>query len=182
MSVGFEALMSRYLALAAVLSLLLSGPAVAADKKDQNETPAQLQRLLACRGVTDGVQRLACFDRETAATEVAIQRSDLVAMDRAKIRETRRSLFGFSMPSLGIFGLGDKDEIKQIDGVVAGVAHGMDGFRVSLQDGTRWAQTDGKAIALEPRVGHKVLVKRGALGSYLMSIAGQPGVKVQRVN
>jgi topoisomerase IA-like protein len=58
----------------------------------------------------------------------------------------------------------------------------MDGFRVSLQDGTRWAQTDGKAIALEPRVGHKVLVKRGALGSYLMSIAGQPGVKVQRVN
>ncbi len=174
--------MSRYLASAAALSLLLSGTAVAADKKGQNDTPPQLQRLLACRSVADPAQRLACFDRETAATEVAIQRSDLVAMDRAKIRSTRRSLFGFSMPSLGIFGRDDKDEVKQIDGVVAGVARGMDGFRVSLQDGSRWAQTDGKGIALEPRVGHKVVVKRGALGSFLMSVQGQPGVKVQRVN
>jgi hypothetical protein len=174
--------MSKYLVSAAALSLLLSGTASAAQKKDQNETPPQLQRLLACKSVADAAQRLACFDRETTATEVAIQRSDLVAMDRAKIRATRRSLFGFSMPSLGIFGRDDKDAIKQVDGVVAGVARGMDGFRVSLQDGSRWAQTDGKAIAVEPRVGHKVVVKRGALGSYLMSVAGQPGVKVQRVN
>ena len=174
--------MSSYLASAAALLMLVSVPAVAADKKGQNDTPAQLQRLLACKSVVEASQRLACFDRETAATEVAIQRNDLVAMDRAKIRATRRSLFGFSMPSLGIFGRDDKDAIKQIDGVVAGVARGMDGFRVSLQDGSRWAQTDGKAIALEPRVGHKVIVKRGALGSFLMSVAGQPGVKVQRVN
>jgi hypothetical protein len=174
--------MSKYLASAAALSLVMSSAASAADKKAQNDTPAQLQRLLACKSLADAGQRLACFDREATATEVAIQRSDLVAMDRAKIRSTRRSLFGFSTPSLGIFGRDDKDAIKQIDGVVSGVSRSMDGFRVSLQDGSRWAQTDGKAIALEPRVGHKVTVKRGVLGSYMMSVAGQPGVKVQRVN
>jgi hypothetical protein len=174
--------MSSQRVTAAALLLLMSSPATAADKKDQNDTPPQLQRLLACKSLTDAAQRLACFDRESAATQVAIQRNDLVAMDRAKIRATRRSLFGFSMPSLGIFGRDDKDEIKQIDGIVAGVSRGMDGFRVSLQDGTRWAQTDGKSIALEPRIGHKVVVKRGALGSFMMSVAGQPGVKVQRVN
>lgn len=147
-------------------------------------TPAPIGRLLACRALTAAAERLACFDRETGAVADALVRRDLVAVDRDKVRSTRRSLFGFSLPKLGLFGDDDEaDEIKQIDGVIAGVGRNRDGgFTFRLADGARWSQADGKPIALEPRAGDKVVVRRGVLGSYTLSVAGQPGVKVQRVN
>ena len=36
--------------------------------------------------------------------------------------------------------------------------------------------------AVAPKSGDKVVVKKGALGSYIMSVARQPGVKVKRIN
>ena len=173
--------MNRYCAAAAVAALAIGGSAWPANGKTQNDTPPQLARLLACRSVADPEQRLACFDRETAATSEAIARSDLVAMDRAKVRETRRSVFGFSVPKLGIFGGGDTDEVDQIDGTITKVGWTRDGFSVLLQDQSQWVQTDGKTLPLEPRAGNKVIIKRGALGSYIMNVAGQRGVKVKRV-
>lgn len=162
-------------------ALVLAAPAAAGQKPAVKATPQQIERLIGCRAVTDPAQRLACFDRESATTADAIARQEIVAFDREKMQQTRRSLFGFSVPKLGIFD-NDKDEIKQVEGVIAGVGHTLDGVRVRLQDESRWAQTDGKPIALEPRVGDKVVIRRGALGSYSMSVAGQPGVKVQRLN
>lgn len=173
--------MNSHFAVAAVAALVVASPAWAADNKSQNDTPPQLARLLACRSVADAEQRLACFDRETAATSEALARNDLVAMDRAKVRETRRSVFGFSVPKLGIFGGGDTDEVDQIDGTIAKVGWTRDGVSVRLQDQSQWVQTDGKTLPIEPRAGNKVIIKRGALGSYIMNIAGQRGVKVKRV-
>src|SRR3569833_1335588 len=40
-------------------------------------TPTSMQRLLACRSIQDGAQRLACFDRETASVDQAISKKDL---------------------------------------------------------------------------------------------------------
>lgn len=174
--------MTTYLAAAAALGLAFSGSAWAAGKDDQKDTPAQLERLFACRSVSQAVERLACFDRETAATQDALTRRDLVALDREKVRSTRRSLFGLTAPSLKIFGGGDEDELKQIDGVIAKVGWTQDGFSVRLQDQSAWVQTDGKPLALEPRAGQKVVVSRGVLGSFIMNVAGQRGVKVKRVN
>lgn len=165
----------------AAATLVLAVPAAAGQKAEVKTTPQQIERLIGCRALTDPAQRLACFDRESASTADAIARQEIVAFDREKMQQTRRSLFGFSVPKLGIFD-NDKDEVDKIDGVIAGVGHTLDGVRVRLQDESRWGQTDGKPIALEPRVGDKVVIKRGALGSYVMSVAGQPGVKVKRLN
>jgi hypothetical protein len=41
---------------------------------------------------------------------------------------------------------------------------------------------DGKPFAIPPQAGDKVVVKKGALGSFIMSVARQPGVKVRRIN
>jgi topoisomerase IA-like protein len=56
------------------------------------------------------------------------------------------------------------------------------GYIFRLADGSRWTQMDGKPIAVEPRTGDKVVVKKGVLGSYILSVARQPGVKVKRIN
>jgi hypothetical protein len=131
----------------------------------------------------DNAARLACFDKETQTVAGAFSTGDVVALDREKVRSTRRSLFGFHVPTLGnVFG-GDDNEIKQVDGVVAAVDGNADGgYIIRLEDGARWSQTDGKPIALEPRRGDKVVVRRGAMGSYFLSVGGQPGVRVERLN
>ena len=172
--------------LAAILALtLMSGGAPASAKKiEPGPTPPQVNGVLACRAIGNAEQRLACFDRSAAALGDAVAKRDLVVFDRESVRKTKRGLFGFGIPNLGIFGDdNDEVEIKQIDGVIAGLAHNADGgYIFRLADSSRWTQMDGKPIALEPRVGDKVVVKKAALGSYIMSVTGQPGVKVKRLN
>jgi len=106
--------------------MLASGPA-AARKPVQTGTPEQVKGLLACRGLTDSAQRLACFDRESAAMDQAITAKNLVVVDREQANAARRSLFGFSLPSFGGLLGGDEDEVKQIDSTVASARRNVEG-------------------------------------------------------
>ena len=165
--------------------ILISAPAVSAPKKiAEGPPPAQVTALLNCRTITDSAERLACYDKTAAAMGDAVAKRDLVVFDRESVTKTKRGLFGFSIPNLGIFGDdNDEVEIKQIEGVIAGTARNADGgFIFRLADGSRWTQIDSKPFAIDPRNGDKVLVKKGALGSYFMAVEGQPGVKVERTN
>ena len=47
-------------------------------------TPASMQRLLNCRSIQDSAQRLACFDRETAAVDQAINTREMVLIDKQR--------------------------------------------------------------------------------------------------
>lgn len=173
--------MSKYLLAAAAFAGAVSGTA-AAKNPIQTQVPPQLQRLLACRGMSDGAARLACFDREAGVTAQGFASGDLVAADREKIRSSKRTLFGLPIPNLGLFG-DDGNDVKQVEGVLAGTGFNRDGgYTFRLEDGARWSQTDSKPIALAPRRGDKVVVKRGAMGSYFLSVKGRPGVKVERLN
>ena len=145
--------------------------------------PAGFGRLLACRGLSESAARLACFDREARAVGEAVARRDIVVVDREAVGKTRRSLFGLALPDLGIFGDDGSDALKQIDGVIAGVSTNRDGGYVfSLADGSRWTQIDDRPIAIEPRGGDKVIVRKAALGSYMLSVGRQPDVRVRRID
>lgn len=172
--------MRRILLFAAALTLLPMS-ASSARKAAQTGTPANVQRLMACRAITDGAQRLQCYDRETAAMDEALAKKELVVIDKARANEAKRSLFGFSVPNFaGLFGGGD--EINQIEGTVASaVQKGYGEWTITLADGSTWEQTDDTPVALEPRRGDKVTVKRGTLGSYYFKLGSQPGFKVKRV-
>ncbi|HEY0630073.1 MAG TPA: hypothetical protein VGD23_12170, partial [Sphingomicrobium sp.] len=112
----------------------------------------------------------------------AVAKQDLVVFDREGVRKTKRGLFGFSIPNLGVFDDDDQVEIKQVEGAIAGYSYNADGrYIFRLADGTRWSQMDDKVIAVPPRNGEKVVVRRGALGSYILAIDKRPGVKVRRV-
>jgi hypothetical protein len=165
--------------LALAAALLAAGPANAKRAPDTG-TPAQVQHLLACRTITAADQRLACYDRETAAMSKAIETKDLVMLDKEKARAAGRSLFGFSVPNFG--GLfGSNGDISQIEGTIKSAAHNSDGgWLITLDDGSVWTQTDDWP-GLDARAGKKVTVKRGVLGSYWLSIPGQNGIKVKRI-
>jgi hypothetical protein len=159
-----------------------SGAASAKQPKETPPPPPQVNALLQCRGIADGAERLACYDKTAASIGDAFAKQELVVFDKESVQKTKRGLFGFSIPNLGIFG-DEEGEINQIEGTIAGYGHNPDGgYIFRLADGSRWSQMDGKPIAIPPQNGDKVVVKRGALGSYILSLAKQPGVKVKRIN
>jgi len=144
-------------ATAAIVGLILmTAPAAAAPKKvPDGPPPAAVTELLNCRNITDSAARLACYDKSAATIGEAVAKKDLVVMDRESVKKTKRGLFGFSIPNLGIFGDDDNEvEIKQIDGTIVSTAFNADGgYIFRLADGSRWSQIDSKPFASRPRVG-----------------------------
>ena len=162
--------------------LLIASPAVPAGKPAAGPPPPMVNELLACIKIADSAERLACYDKSAAAIGEAVAKEDLVVFDRESVRETKKGLFGFSLPNLGIFG-DEENEISQIEGTVVSFGYNADGgYIFRLADGSRWSQTDGRPLAVQPRDGDKVIIKKGALGSFSLSVAKQPGVKVKRIN
>ena len=145
-------------------------------------TPATIQSLLACQSVTDPGQRLSCYDRAAQGLADAMSKREVVVVDKARANEAKRSLFGFSVPNFSaLFGGGD-DQVNQIESTVAAAfENGYEGWTIKLADGSTWQQTDDTPVALPPRKGDKVIVKRGTLGSYFVKLGSQPGFKAKRV-
>ncbi len=148
-----------------------------------SEVPA-LRAVLDCRALSDGVERLACFDRTAAALEKAEHAGDLVTIDRAQRRALRRESFGLTLPSLSLFDRGEKvEDNDRLAGTLASALRGANGrWILKLDDGAAWRQIDDDELLKEPRSGSKVVIRKGALGAYLMNIDGQPSIKVHRDN
>lgn len=149
------------------------------------ERPAVLNQLTACRQIAAEPERLACYDRQVAALEAAEAAREIAVVDRQQIRRTRRSLFGLTLPDLGIFG-GDDDEgedgaaVNEINSTILAVGSGADGRMIyRLADNSVWVQTEGR-IGRMPRSGEAVRIRRGPLGSFIANIAERPGIRVVR--
>lgn len=175
----------RYLMMAAALAAL-SGAATAKPAKPGQQLqgrPETFDALVKCRAITEDAARLRCFDQASAALQEATERRDVVIVDRAQVRQARRSLFGIDLPHMPFFGSGDDkaDEVTQIDGIIASASqNGAGRWVVRLEDGGTWAQIDDNPISIWPKAGQKVTIKRAALGSYMMRINGQAGVRAKR--
>lgn len=173
------------------LIALLAGvaaPAYSQGRTDGPGRPASFEALIHCRTIADPAARLQCFDAAAGALEQAASRRDVVIVDRAQVRETRRRLFGLALPNLPIFGRSDNsrdrddEEISSLESTVASAARNDLGqWQVRLQQGGTWVQTDFNQLAVAPRPGQPIVIRRGALGSFMMRVGNQPGVRVRRV-
>ncbi|WP_420606831.1 hypothetical protein [Novosphingopyxis sp.] len=162
------------------MALLHSAPAPAQENVPLR-TPEQFSAVIACRALADETKRLACYDRQVAALERAADDRDIVIADRESVRETRRGLFGFSLPKINLFGGDDEEEFQEINTTIASARQiGYGYYSIELEDGARWEQTDGKLV-LSPKSGQKIKIKRGAVGTFFANVNGQPGIRVRRV-
>lgn len=172
--------MMRATILAAALAAL---PATAiAQSENQPTRPEVFEALVRCRAIADDAARLRCFDEAAANMAAAAERRDLVIVDRQQVRENRRRLFGLPLPNLGgIFGSDDEDEVDSLEGTIASasqIAYGR--WVIRLEDGSTWVQTDNEILAGRPRPGQPVRVNRAAMGTFMMRVNNQPGIRVRR--
>ena len=177
--------MTRHMLLIAALIAASSQSALAQPRGEAVQRPELFEALVRCRAIADDTARLQCFDNAAAALQTAAERREVVVVDRAQVRESRRRLFGLALPRLPIFGGAaddeDEEEIRSIESNIVSAYQAAYGrWVVRLEDGSTWAQVDDNLIAARPRAGQTVRVNRGALGSYMMRVNNQPAVRVRR--
>lgn len=170
---------SREIITAMLIATSVMPTAAVAQSKD--EAPAAFKALLDCQTISDGEERLACYDREVVSIEAARKSKDLVIADRDQVREAKRGLFGLALPQMKLFSRDGEEEISEIESSIAQVrSNSLGKYVLVLEDGARWAQTDTRPI--QPKVGDKVRIRQAAMGSYLANINGGTAVRVRREN
>jgi hypothetical protein len=138
--------------------------------------------LAACKRVAAPSERLACYDAASARIAEAVDRKDVVVLDRAEIRRTRRSLFGMSLPRVPLFRGEGGEETDELTAKIASASSiGMGKWQFRLEDGAVWQTTEGKPGLRDPKAGQEVVIKKGTLGNYFIRFNGQMGVRGQRV-
>ena len=165
---------------AALIFFCLSNGSYATAQTPPGETA--FDGLKFCRTVADDAERLACFDRASANLIKADDAGDISVVDREQIEKTKRGLFGFSLPKLGIFA--DKDGTEQrIDKlnstITAITAVGRRDYLITIAEGSRW-RVSAPPRRFRPEVGDPIELERAALGSFWLRVDGAPGVKGRR--
>jgi len=168
-------------------ALFLAVVSVSAHAKNRRADPPPAEvftALTRCRAIAADQERLACFDLAIGKIETAVAQNELYVVDKKQVRETRKTLFGLSLPDLGLFGSDsdDKNQVSEVELVVRSAQPAGDGWRMVMEDGSVWLQTDGRPLGRSPKPGAKVIVKQGSLGSFKASVSGQPAIKVKRVS
>ncbi|MAY19091.1 MAG: hypothetical protein CL955_00540 [Erythrobacteraceae bacterium] len=167
---------------AASLAVLGASPALAQDESG-DASGDYLNGLKACQQITEDAARLACFDSAVGSMVAATETGDVQVIDREDVRQTRRSLFGFSLPDLGIFGGSDEEESQELfTTTLANVRYtGRNSARVTTAEGAVWEMNNIPSSRRRFEVGDEVKFKEASLGFYFLRIGGQTGVKGRRV-
>lgn len=170
---------------AAAMLVLLTGLALgtpASAQQSNVERPDMLADLQSCRAIDDPTRRLACFDRASATLLAARDSGEVRVVDREEVQETRRGLFGFTLPKLGIFGAGDDEQLDTLESTITGVSRvGRNGYRIRIKEGSIWQIDSAPSRLRSPRPGDAIVLKKASLNSFFIRIAGQIGVKGRRV-
>jgi hypothetical protein len=171
------------IAVAAAALASVATPALAAKPHAPTTAPA-VQAVVDCRGIADSAQRLACYDAAADALTKAQSSGDLVTLDRQQRQTVRRQAFGFTLPSLAMFDVGEKGEgVDTLDETLASARQDAQGrWTFVMQDGAVWRQIDDEFLSRTPHAGSAVAIKRAVLGSFMLSVDKQPGVRVHRDN
>lgn len=164
-----------------ICALCIAVPSAALAQDPDAPPPAEFTKVLDCRELSDGAQRLACYDSAVGALAEAQRSETLVVVSREDVREARRGLFGFSLPKLKLFGGGeDKEEAKEVTATVESASRSRDGWVFRLGDAGVWEQTDG-AFMSRPEPGDTLVIRKASFGSYFARLNDRVGFRIKRV-
>jgi hypothetical protein len=157
---------------AIVLTALLlagAGPAAA-----QPNAPQSVKPFTDCAAIVADAERLACYDRAVAAVapalgaEMAERQQAADAAAAATMAEAAVTSFGReSMREPPPPAAADARASSLEASVVEVLTDASKRLVIILDNGQMWRQ-QGQAIAMAPKPGTKVVLKRGAMGSFRM--------------
>lgn len=168
--------------LAAIFAAAALGLAGAAFAQQPPTPPPVLDQVYACAAVAGESERLACYDAAVGRLRQAQNTGEFVAVDRVQAEEIGRDAFGFSLPSLPrLFGGDGEEPLAEITLEIARIGRRSDGGRTfTMTNGQSWTQIDAAQSNSRARPGAQVIVRRAALGSYMMSLGGGQALRVRR--
>lgn len=171
---------------AAAALALVSGPAAAQSEPDLSDSI--LSGLYECRGIADIEQRALCYDAQVDSLKTREASEEIVAVDAAKVRQLERESFGFNLPSLpdlGLPSLGGGDREERAAMTVTDIRSGRGGAAFVMSNGQVWELVDGSLGAAAGAEGGEAEIKKGLMGSYLMTLRlpgrNLRGLRVRRV-
>lgn len=163
-------------------ALLASGASLSAQETTEDAQGDYLESLRACQTIPDNAERLACYDSAVGNIVTASDAGDVQVIDREDVRQTRRSLFGFSLPDLGIFGGDEAEEDELFETTIASVRYfGRNSARFTTAEGAVWEMNNIPPRLRTIREGNSVIFRPASFGYFFVRIEGQNGVKGRRV-
>lgn len=166
-----------------IVSATLASPAAA---KSKAADAPHVKALKECQSITNPEQRLACFDRASAIMVQDAEQGGLVIMSREEVGTVKRSLFGFPLPKISLFGGNDKDEPEQPKELVSTLksisGSGVGRYRFVIEDGDAVWETVDSTPYYSAKRGDKVIIRKAVLGSYFFKAGKEIWVRARRVN
>lgn len=146
---------------------------------------AYLDPLKQCLSIAENGERLACYDEAVGRVVTAADEGNVTLVDRQDVKTTRRNLFGFRIPDLGILGgnSDEEEEEKLFESTITKVSfRERRAISITIKDGDAvWRMANPPRNMLRPKVGDTVVFKKASLGTYFIRINGRLGIKGKRV-
>lgn len=143
-----------------------------------------LASLAACRAIGDPASKLACYDSTVGNLLKAREAGDVQVVNRSELREVRRNLFGFGLPKLPFF-KGDQSQSEEADRLDTRITSwrslGYGKYRIVVEGGAVWETTESSEAIDPPSTGQPIGIRKGSLGSYVVRINNQRGVRGRRI-
>jgi hypothetical protein len=170
----------------AVVAIAFVGSIAVVAQPAFQSSASLLDGLRACRALTSEGERVSCYDAKVGALLGAVEAGDVRLVDREAMRQTRRQLFGITMPDVDILKGDDKDEEVNSEMLETTIASGRqigpNAWRFTTTEGAVWEINSPPRKLAPIKEGDKVVFKRASFGYYFIRINGQIGVKGRRVS
>lgn len=163
----------------AAAAFALACPSVATAQENASD-PDHLEELQRCQTIMEDSARLACFDAAVGVMVAATESGEVQVVKKEEVEQTRRGLFGFSMPKIGFLS-GDGKEMELLQSTITRVRSIRRGYILTIEEGSVWQLSSVPSRLRTPKVGDPVEFKKASLGSYFVRINGQMGVKGKRI-
>ncbi len=144
----------------------------------------QFDELIRCKAIAQNDERLACYDRASAAIVASRASGDLMVLYRKAVIARKQSRFGLAVPTDEMFGGGKADDntaVRQLESTIksAKATNVYGRWNLELANGSVWQTIDSMTFSPDP--GDKIVLKEASLGGYRASIEGGRSVLVTRI-
>ncbi|MGO4409175.1 MULTISPECIES: hypothetical protein [unclassified Brevundimonas] len=142
---------------------------------------AEMQRLFECKLIAERAARVDCYDAAVESLGVAERQGEIVVVERERVLEARRALFGFTLPAFPSLLGGQAERLDEVETTLERATYATGpGWTFYLADGSIWTQIDTASLQFRATAGLPVRIRRAAMGSYFLKVADNPAVRAKR--